>query len=145
MEISGSFTLGDIFWKTMAKTTEKSQPDASSSDREHQYRMSLLATIQLLIAKGTPVAITFFICCTVVLTARAFAGKTTLADVVFRAVADFRGLKGLAFLSAAGFGSGGVVYGLRQKKLRLDVDKRSKGRRATQMSFDPSKFLGRDE
>jgi hypothetical protein len=129
----------------MAKTPAKQPLDPSSAEREHRFHMAVVSTIQLLIAKGTPVAITFFICCAVVLTARAFAGKTTFADIMFRAIADFHGLKGLGFLSTTGFGGGGIVYGVMQRRLRLDVDKRNKGRRATQLSFDPSKFLGKDK
>ena len=64
------------------------------------------------------------------------AGKTTLADVGVKVLADVRFSEAAAWV----FGASGVGYGLRQRKLRGDTTARQQGRiRKLEATVDPGR------
>jgi hypothetical protein len=90
----------------------------SKHELDHQYRLKVQDTIQLAIKAAAYAICGISICVFAYLSIRELAGRTTLADVLFRAAADFRLNRPVGQLLAYLFGGGGVSYGVVQKILR---------------------------
>jgi hypothetical protein len=90
----------------------------SKHELDHQYRLKVQDTIQLAIKAFAYTVVGIAFCGFAYLSVRELAGRTTLADILFRGAADFKLNKPFSQLLAYLFGFGGVTFGASQKALR---------------------------
>jgi hypothetical protein len=115
---------------------------AKPSKEELRYRLHCRivdmvgSAIQVLVPWGSAVAIAYF----VYLSLRSLVGHYTFADIGLSFLGDFKISEGLAYI----FGTGGVVYGVKQKKLRERNIERTAGRiKDYETAIDPNRTSSR--
>lgn len=84
------------------------------TELDYQYRFRVLDLLGTIATQVIPWSALVGICYMLFGTLDSFAGKATFADIGIKLLTDFKISEGVFYL----FGTGGVTYGLYQKRLR---------------------------
>jgi hypothetical protein len=125
----------------MSSRTKRTTPQQVQHTRvEYEFRLKKIALLAPMITgiattacKWAGLAMIFY--CTYLSVAE-LSGKKTTADVLFKGVLDMKANEYAAYI----FGGGGVIYGLRERRLRRKTTERLSKRTASlEKRIDPNR------
>ena len=120
------------------RKTSGHQAPASSDNHQLRYRLVFrcLDLLEVALRVGIPWGVGALCVLWISRSVDGLAGRHTYADVGFRLLADIRVGEWVAYI----LGTGGVAYGLRQRKLlKQNIERLSAGKQRLEREIDPGR------